>query len=67
MSLLFGQLHQSKSAAILGLRVLLAAMLPYYPAIWVSRLKSRTVVIILLIVVVVANLYLLYLEVNPGK
>ncbi len=67
LSLLFGQMHQSQSPLILGLRVLLAATLPYYPAIWVSRLKSRTVVIALLIVVVVANIYLLYIEVNPGK
>jgi len=67
LSLLFGQVNQSKSPLILGLSVFLAAALPYYPAIWVSRIRSRTVVIILLLVVVVANVCLIYMNVNPNK
>ena len=65
--LLFAQAHQPKSTLILGLRTLLAAILPYYPAIWASRIRSRMVVIFLLILVVAANLYLFYMEVNPNR
>ena len=65
--LLFARAYQSKSTLILGLKTFLAAILPYYPAIWASRIKSRMVVISLLIVVIAANLYLFYMEVNPNK
>jgi len=67
LCLLFAKVHQAKSTSILGLKTFLAALLPYYPAIWASRIKSRMVVMTLLIVVVVANICLLYMEINPNK
>jgi len=66
LCLLFRRMSQSKGALIVGTTVLLAAILPYYPAIWVSRIKSQLVVIVLLLALVVANIYLIYLEVNPN-
>lgn len=67
LCLLFAQMYQSESTSILGMKTILAAILPYYPAIWASRIKSRTVVTALIVVVIMANIYLLYMEVNPNK
>lgn len=67
MCLLFAQMYESKGPLILGLKTFLAAILPYYPAIWASRIRSRIVVIVLIIVVIAANIYLISLEVNPNK
>lgn len=67
LCLLFAQVHQSKTTLILGLKIVVAALLPYYPAIWASRIKSRMILIALLIVVIVANIYLLYLGINQNN
>lgn len=66
LSLLFARVQYPDNAIILGLKIFLAAILPYYPAIWASRIRSRVAVIALLIVVIAANLYLLYVEINPN-
>ncbi len=67
LCLLFARVHRSASAWVLALKVILAAVLPYYPAVRASRIRSRAVVAALLVAVVAANVYLLYLEVNPGR
>ncbi len=67
LCLLFEKINHSTSNSILGLKTFLAAILPYYPAIWASRIKSRTVVIVLIVVVIAANVYLISLPVNPGN
>ncbi len=66
LSLLFAQVYQSKGTLNLALRIIMAAILPYYPAIWVSRIKSRAVLITLLLVIIVAIIYLLYVEINKS-
>lgn len=66
LSLLFARVQYPDNTIILGLKIFLAAILPYYPAIWASRIRSRVAVIALLIVVIAANMYLLYVEINPN-
>lgn len=66
-SLLFSRVPGSTSAWTLALKIVLAAALPFYPAVWASRIRSRMIVAALIIVVVAANVYLLYLEVDPGR
>ena len=67
LSLLFSQIHRSDNTLILGLKIFLAAILPYYPAIWASRIRSRTATIALLIVVIVANIFLIYAEISGTR
>ncbi len=66
LCLLFARVNPSTDTWILGLKTLLAVVLPYYPAIWVSRIRSRAIVAVLIAAVIAASAYLVYLEVNPG-
>ncbi len=66
LCLLFARAHRSTDTRILGLKTLLAVVLPYYPAIWASRIRSRAIVAALILGVVAASAYLVYLEANPG-
>lgn len=67
LSMLFARLPGAKSATGYALKTFLAAALPYYPAIWASRIGSRTAVIVLLAAVIAANVFLIYMEVSPGR
>lgn len=66
LCLLLEYLVRSDDALATGLKVLAAALVPFYPSIWASRIRSKSVLFALLAVLVGANLFMMYLLSRPA-